>query len=279
MNTETEQVVHKVRERAIAHVLLFWVGYVAITWSVGFATSTVIRTEVWQLTAWGFISSAGLLALSFWLRRRETSLAHIPGHKVDRVSMRNFLWGLLLGAASFGIHVAVVSTFSGPIHFEWVPGIGIVAALIFFGRFFSTSCMEELGFRGVALQGLIARVGVWPAVCLTAVVFGLSHLMYGWDMQTIALGVIPGGMLWGMSAVTTKGIAMPIGLHAAWNFVSWSAGNRAETGRLKMIVEEHALEQTQIVGTISYVLIFALLTIAFWIAHKTKTRHIEGGKT
>ena len=28
----------------------------------------------------------------------------------------------------------------------------------------------------------------------TTIAFGLSHLLYGWDMRTIALGVFPGGL-------------------------------------------------------------------------------------
>jgi len=143
-----------------------------------------------------------------------------------------------------------------------------MAAAIYFARFLSTSCMEELGFRGYALRRLTGVMGPWPAVCLTAVAFGLSHLSYGWDMRTIALGVVPAGLLWGMSAVATRGLAVPIGLHAAWNFAAWSAGSRAETGLLHMIVEEDALELTQQVGTVSYLSVFGALTVAFWFVHR-----------
>lgn len=61
---------------------------------------------------------------------------------------------------------------------------------------------------------------------------------------------------------------MPIGLHAAWNFASWSAGSRSEMGLLQMIVEEEALELTQAVGMASYLSIFGLLTLAFWFVHR-----------
>jgi membrane protease YdiL (CAAX protease family) len=128
--------------------------------------------------------------------------------------------------------------------------------------------MEEIGFRGYTLRRLTGKMGPWPAVCLTAVVFGLSHLSYGWSMQTIALGVVPGGLLWGMSAVATRGIAVPIGLHAAWNFAGWTAGDRAETGLLRMIVEEDALARTQVVGLASYLFVFGALTVAFWFVHR-----------
>lgn len=272
MNDGQVKAVSKTGQGVITSVLLFWFGYVAITLVVGFATASTMSAEVWQLTAWGFISSGGLVALSRFRMRIEkqprTTLDLTPRPS----SLGRFSIGFLLGVGSFGVHIAIVATFAGPIRFEWVPGVGAMAAAIYFARFLSTACMEELGFRGYALRRLTARTGPWPAVCLTAVAFGLSHLSYGWDLRTIALGVVPGGLLWGMSAIATRGLAVPIGLHAAWNFASWSAGSRAETGLLRMIDEAADLEQARAIGTASYLTIFGALTVAFWFAHRRSTK-------
>ncbi len=268
MSDEPAEALNKTGRWVVTSVLLFWVGYLAVTLVVGFATSSTIGSEVWQLTAWGLASSGGLLALSLFLMRIEKGPRTNLDLAVRPSSLRRFSIGVFLGVASFGIHVSIVATFAGPIRFEWVSGVGAMAAAIYFARFLSTSCMEELGFRGYALRRLTGRMGPWPAVWLTALAFGLSHLLYGWDVRTIALGVVPGGLLWGMSAVATRGLAVPIGLHAAWNFASWSAGSRAETGLLHMVVEEDALELTQAVGTASYLSIFGALTVAFWFVHR-----------
>ena len=272
MKYEPAKALNETWRWVIISVLLFWIGYLAIAFGVGFVTSITIGSEVWQLIAWGFISSAGLIALTRFLMRIEKTPRANHDLAPRLSSLRRFSVGVLLGGASFGVHVLIVATFAGPIRFEWVPGVGAIAAMIYFVRFLSTSCMEELGFRGYALRQLTVRMGPWPAVCLTSVAFGLSHLTYGWDMQTIVLGVVPGGLLWGMSAVATRGLAVPIGLHAAWNFAGWSVGDRAETGLLQMIVEEDASARTQVVGTASYLLIFGLLTVAFWFAHRRKVR-------
>ncbi len=268
MINESSQALNKVSGLVFTSVLLFWCGYVAITLFVGFVTSSTISSEVLQLTIWGLTSSGGLLALTFLFRRIEGGSVTNLCLRVRASSLRNFLFGLLLGGVSFGIHVGVVATFAGPIRFEFVPGVGALTALVYFARFLSTSCMEELGFRGYSLRRLAPILGPWPAVWLTAVAFGMSHFLYGWDMQTIMLGVVPAGLLWGMSAIATRGIAVPIGLHAAWNFTSWSAGSRAETGLLQLVVEEEALELTQAVGMASYLSIFTLLTFAFWFIHR-----------
>ncbi|KAA9132534.1 CPBP family intramembrane metalloprotease [Marinihelvus fidelis] len=272
MTSPNEGITRSNRTSGLLPVLLFWAGYVAITLAVGFATALLIRSEVWQLTAWGFISSAGLIVLTRFFIKKDAPGGKDPGLAVSRAAWGNLSLGLLIGVVSFGVHVLIVSLFAGPVRFEVVPGVGAMVVIIFFARFLATSCMEEIGFRGYALQRLEEGMGTWWAVIVTAVVFGLSHLLYGWSLQTILLGVIPGGLLWGMSAVATRGIAMPIGLHAAWNFAGWSAGNRSEAGLLSMVIDDDALARTQMVGTISYLVIFVSLTMVFWIVHRRRSR-------
>ncbi len=64
MSDEPTGAASESRPRVAASVVLFWVGYVALTLAVGFATASAIRAEVWQLTAGGFANGAGLLVLS-----------------------------------------------------------------------------------------------------------------------------------------------------------------------------------------------------------------------
>lgn len=235
---------------------------------MGFVTSSLIYVEVWQLIAWGLISSGGLLLLARQMIRIEAEAVAKIAHNITRASLIRFVVGLLVGLVAFGVHVGVIAAFAGPIRFESVAGVGAVTALIYFVRFVATSCMEEIGFRGYPLRRLMAKLGIWPAICITSVAFGLSHLPYGWGMPTIVLGVIPFGIAWGMSAIATEGIAVPIGLHAAWNFANWCVGGRKETGLLRAILEDDA--PTQLVGTTSYLSICAALTIAFWLLHRRK---------
>ena len=266
---------HDTGSKAImGSVALFWLGYLVITLAVGFATSLFIPSEVWRLTAWGFIASVGLIALARFMARK--SIQPTPGwfDAFRPASLGRFGFGFGLGVLSFGVHVAIMTTFAGPIRFEWVPEVGAALVILFFFRFLATSCMEELGFRGFTLQQLTDRLGVWPAVIITAVFFGLSHLSYGWSLQTIALGVIPGGLLWGMSAIATRNLAVPIGLHAAWNFAGWTSGTRKETGLLSVVVEDDAIARVQAVGTVSYWGVFMGLTLAFWWYHQRRSSHV-----
>ncbi len=258
--------------RVILSVGLFWVGYLAVTLGVGFVTSLFVPTELWRLIAWGFGSSLLLLALPRVLRRVDGGPASSASVVAPASSLAKFGVGLLIGAVSYAVHVWIVGTFAGPLRFEWVPETGVLIALVYFARFVGTSCMEEVGFRGYPLRRLTAIVGAGPAVAVTAVAFGLSHLSYGWDLSTIALGVVPGGLLWGMSALATRSLAVPIGLHAAWNFAGWSVGDRAETGLLEMIVDPDSAARTTQVGAASYLSIFFLMTLGFRLLYRRDRR-------
>lgn len=258
------------RMRAVSAVLIFWIGYVAVIVSVGFATTTALGAGLPQLIVWGFASSILLLALGRFVRRTEGTVPTDRASRSPGAGLGLFVLGLLLGAGSFGIHVLVVANTGGAIGFARVPDVGAMTVVLFLIRFLATSCMEELGFRGYALQRLEPAVGPVGAVIITAIAFGLSHLLYGWDLRTIFVGVIPAGMLWGMSALATRGLAVPIGLHAAWNFAGWAVGSRAETGLLQMTVDGAAVEASRTVGTASYLTVFGVLTLAFWLAYRRR---------
>ena len=267
------------RERVTGSLLRFWIGYVAITLAVGFVTTMTIGSEVAQLAAWGFVSAAALLFLPRLLARTEPSAGAVLRSAARPRNLGRFALGLAIGGASFGVHVLVITTFAGPVRFEPERDVGALMIALYFLRFLATSCMEEVGFRGFPLRRLTRAVGVWPAVLVTAVLFGLSHLLYGWDLRTIALGVVPPGILWGMSAVATRGLAVPIGLHAAWNFAGWTAGSRAEVGPLRMVIADDALERSRAVGTVSYAVVFGVLTLAFWVMHRRRAagERVVGG--
>jgi len=101
MKDEPAEALNKTGGWVVTSVLLFWAGYVAITLVVGFATSGMIGSEVLQLTAWGLISSAGLLALPRFLMRIEKG----PSTNLDLTlrpsSLRRFSIGVVVGVASF----------------------------------------------------------------------------------------------------------------------------------------------------------------------------------
>lgn len=80
---------------------------------------------------------------------------------------------------------------------------------------------EELLFRGVLFQRLIAGIGVWPAQVVVGLLFVLTHLgnpgMDGDTRLLASLNIFLASMLFGQAYVRTRGLALPIGLHLTAN--------------------------------------------------------------
>jgi membrane protease YdiL (CAAX protease family) len=54
-----------------------------------------------------------------------------------------------------------------------------------------------------------------------AFAFAVEHVVGGMRWLHAILGAGIGSLLLGMAALATRGLAMPISLHAAWNFGQW----------------------------------------------------------
>ena len=81
---------------------------------------------------------------------------------------------------------------------------------------------EELFFRGVVFSGL-RRLGPWPAVLLSALLFGLAHASIYRLLPTFILGVLLGVLRWRSGSVV-PGMAM----HAINNGLIGTLAQRPE---------------------------------------------------
>lgn len=76
---------------------------------------------------------------------------------------------------------------------------------------------EELLFRGVLFQRLIAGIGLWPAQVVVGLFFVLTHLgnpgMDGATRIWAGVNIFAASILFGLAWVRTRSLALPIGLH------------------------------------------------------------------
>lgn len=219
--------------RTFIRVGLFWIGYLVVLLVMGLLKG-MLPPAGWRDLAWGGCSAAmfALLTLGFerWDTGRTSDIAFDGGTAI------RFLIGLAVGAAIVAINLAIVRVVVGPIRVVVNPQTGLAAVVIMAITFIALSCMEELGFRGYPLRALTSALGTWPAVVITAVAFGLSHLAFGWPVSAVVLGVIPSGVLFGVAASASGGLAMPVGVHAAVNMALWSVGAKETPGLWTVII-------------------------------------------
>ncbi|HJQ25893.1 MAG TPA: type II CAAX endopeptidase family protein [Blastocatellia bacterium] len=152
-----------------------------------------------------------------WLERRSVRSV---GFKLHRGWWKDFLLGSLIGGAALALAVGLEAA-AGAVHFtvqttgkELVFGFGYL--LIFF---VIAAAVEELMFRGFALQALLHNLGAVPAVAITAVLFGLAHINNDNVSAFAVFNTILAGVWLGTAYVRTRSLWLPTALHYAWNFV------------------------------------------------------------
>jgi uncharacterized protein len=217
----------------------------------------------------GSIASVGAFALTLLFVRRDglrlSDVGAMPSCKSPSLLAIGFMLGLSL--------VAVHSCFVGVAgHVHWVRMSGLKAdqvGLFLIGYLF-LAAREELAFHGYPLRRLQSSSGVWPAQAMIAVVFAIEHMVGGWSYRQALWGAATGSLLFGMASIATRGLAVPIGIHAAWNVGDWMRGNRAEPGLWRPEIEAGFEGTASWAGIWSYVVVMALATLGFWCWHRTQ---------
>ena len=253
--------------RSLGHVLLFLVAcavVLAIT-----ASTTPGRSGPTQDLFIGSIASLGAFVLTVlfvrWDGLRLNDVGAMPGRK----SLNRLTFGFLLGSALVAVHSLIVSAAG---HMHWVRTSNAFAdqAVFVAVGYLCLSAREELAFHGYPLRRLRQLFGVWGAQVAVALVFALEHVAGGWSYAQALWGAAAGSLLFGMASIATRGLAVPIGIHAAWNFGDWIRGNRATPGLWRPEVARGFEDRSGAAGILAYIAVMALATLAFWCWHRSR---------
>jgi len=147
-----------------------------------------------------------------------------PSELALRPAIVELLIGLLVGAVMLSVVVALL------VGLGLYDVVGPRAAspweMITVG--ISSGFMEELVLRAIVLRLLMRAFGAWPALVLSAALFGALHLSNpnASPIAAIAIAIEAGLMLAAFYMLTGR-IWMSVGVHAAWNFAQgWIWGAR-----------------------------------------------------
>lgn len=229
--------------------------------------AAVVRGKWATDAAYGALVSAGLVAVLLWYSRLGWTQRAACGLGFDRRTPMRFLLGVVLGALLLAAPVAVLA---GVDDVRWVRGpdveIGTVAAA--FTAYLLLSCLEELGFRSYPLLGLQQELGLWTAQAIVAMAFIAYHIAYGQPWFSAVVGTGLGSLLFGTAAVVSRGLALPIGLHAAWNFGSWALGDKGLPGVWTPVF----VHPPGVAGTVAYVAAFLLWAAGLLVWQRLQAR-------
>ncbi|MBB6499397.1 CPBP family intramembrane glutamic endopeptidase [Pedobacter cryoconitis] len=216
----------------------------------------------WNQFTLVMIASLGALILTILFSRWEglqlRAIGLIPGSQSISRLLIGFTVGLFLA-----IMQPLLVLMTGHISLVRSSEITFVTIVTNLLLYLGIACREELAFRGYPLRSLNYVIGSWKAQLIVAFIFAAEHVAGGMTWSQALLGAGLGSILFGLAALKTKGLALPIGLHAAWNFGQWSLGFKNGAGIYNAVIEKGYETRVEQVGMISYLIIMALAILAF----------------
>jgi len=259
------------RGRSLAHVALFFLGC-AVILAIA-AALPFPRQSPEQEVFIGSLAGAGSLALTLLFVRWDGLQLHHVGAMPNRKSPVFLSAGFAIGVFLVALHSYVVGIV-GHVHWERIPGAGFEQGGLVLLGYLLLSGREELAFHGYPLRRLQVVLGVWGAQAIVALIFALEHMGGGWAPAQALWGAAAGSVLFGMASIATRGLAVPIGIHAAWNFGDWLRGNRSVPGLWRAQVDQGFENAASSAGMWCYLAVMAAATLGFWLWHRAR----ESGK-
>ncbi len=215
------------------------------------------------------------IIITYALTLLFTKWEKIPLKNVGVVAGKSTLKKVLIGFAIGLIMTALQPVFVLLLgHYKMVQSYPFSPRPIFFylTLYILVAIREELAFRGYPLFSLNYKLGLWASQLIIFVIFSLEHVVGGMTWVQAFAGAGTGALLFGFAALRTNGIALPIGLHAAWNFGQWCWGFKNERGILQGVADKGFEEVVNRNAWISYLLIMIIFIAIFYFYTPRKNR-------
>ncbi|MCJ7936295.1 MAG: CPBP family intramembrane metalloprotease [Chryseobacterium sp.] len=241
--------------QAFAKVLLFYVCTIIILISTSHLSKKLSKQNV------DFISVllailATFFVIVLFVKWDRISFAYI-GMKPDIFTLKRLFSGFIIGLLLAIFQALIVMAFG---HLKLIMNPKVHLGTVVFSLFFYLliAIREELVFRSYVLRTLDNKFKAVFALSVMIVLFIFEHVLAGtsWKMSIIGSGL--GGLLFGVAALKTRGIALPIALHTAWNFGQWITGFKNQSGSWYTIVDKGYEIQTENVGLGAFVFVMIL---------------------
>lgn len=218
---------------------------------------------------------AALLTTVLFLKFDRKQLSDI-GLTFEPGTMIRFFAGIIAGVVLMGLLAMSVLYFSN-IKIQVNPKANCLNFLLMTLPLIPLAFMEELGFRAYPLEILKEKMGIRLSILITSILFALYHIANGWTIASSFYGPAVWGLVFGLAAIYSKGIAMPTGIHYAANLTTSAFGESNNTFSIWTLNQTHA-STTKHGGTDwaailpgFALLVFAVICIELYMRRKPKS--------
>lgn len=228
-----------------------------------------------QLVTVGGATAIGTYLLTLLFTRWEHIRLRDIGAAVRSGSALRLAIGFVIGLGIVTVH-AVILLLAGHVRYATAARVNWRTVPLFLLGYLALACREELAFHGYPLRRMNSLYGLYVAQITIAMVFAAEHMLGGYSLENAVLGAAAGSLLFGMASIATRGLAVPIGLHVAWNFGQWVLGGKEVPGVYVPVVTEGYRGSVERTGMIAYVAVMAATTALFWVWNR---RSVQAAKT
>lgn len=252
--------------KAILFCVVFTGLFIILSLTKGFFPNNPERI------AHGMIGTvAALLATFLFLKFDRKKFSDI-GLVFQRNTIANFLVGIVVGVTLMGA-LALSVLYLTNASVEVNRASNILHFLLMTLPLLPLAFMEELGFRAYPVRILEDKVGIRWTILITSILFALYHIANGWTVASSFYGPAVWGLVFGLAAIYSKGIAMPTGIHYAANLTTsaFGAGNTAEsiwTVKHAVPATPNGIDWTAVLP-FTALFAFAIICIELYVRRKT----------
>lgn len=224
----------------------------------------------WERWAHGIAGTlAALFTTMLFLQFDRKKLADI-GLRLNSGTVLRFISGVLVGILIMGTMALAVMHWTD-VTIQWNQNSSGLHFLLMTAPLLPLAYMEELGFRAYPLVILREKTGIRTSLIITAVLFALYHIANGWSVAGSFYGPAVWGLIFGLAALYSKGIALPTGIHYAANLTTAAFGVAGNTisiwtveGSANTAVSTGNVDWLAIIPSI-VLLVFAIICIELYI--------------
>jgi uncharacterized protein len=252
----------------VGRVLFFYVCSLVVLLFTSRLTKN-LSVDIADLLSILLASILTFLLVYLFTHREKLSLREV-GVVPGKNSIQRFFVGYIVGLFMAVLQAITVLGF-GHLKFVFLPGTTALQIIIPFLLYFFVACREELVFRSYFLRRLDYSFPSPVALLVMVVIFIAEHVLAGMEWKMAVIGSGLGGLLFGVAALKTRGLALPIGLHSAWNFGQWMVGFKNKGGVWSAVVEKGYERETENISLAAFALVMLLAITGVLRFYRAKT--------
>jgi len=263
---------NNIKTKYIFKSVLFCVVFTGLLVIFSFAKGFI--PNEFERLAHGVIGTlAAFLVTVLFLRFDKKRFSNI-GLTFERSTVVKFFVGVITGVVIMGLLSMSVIYFTN-VEIEVNQASNLLHFLLVTAPLLPLAFMEELGFRTYPLRILKDGIGIRLSIIITSILFALYHIVNGWSIASSFYGPAVWGLIFGLAAIYSKGIAMPTGIHYAANLTTSAFGAKNTTTNIwtvtqpdDAIVKHEGIDWSTILPSL-VLLIFAVTCIELYMRRKT----------